>query len=77
MNANNPADKAIAERINAKLAGSGKGVAYECGLWRICDLEGSRPLLVDDLATLEAALEVGSLADYLAPALAPEEGAKQ
>jgi hypothetical protein len=53
-----PENKALAERINAKLAGSSKWVTYECGLWRVCDIEGSKPRLIDDLAALEAELAV-------------------
>ena len=71
MNPNNPADKAIAERINVKLAGTGSSVSYECGLWRVGYLDGSKPRLIDDLAALEAELEAEL------EALAPEESVKQ
>ena len=54
----NPENKALAERINAKLAGTGKSLAYNyaTGHWRVSYLDGSKPRLIDDLAALEAEL---------------------
>jgi hypothetical protein len=56
-------DQRIADRINAKLHGTGKELHFDraTAAWRVCDMEGGgRPRLIEDVRVLEAELTAKS-----------------
>jgi len=57
-----PDEQAIADRINRRLAGTGTSIAfdYPTGWWRLMDLEGGKPRLIDDLSALAVELGIKS-----------------